>query len=117
LRSAVGVKNSIATDQTTSGGEVEGVADQVGAHVVGHRVPDHLAGLQVDHRGQTEPALACGHVGDVADQPFAGSLGGEVAADQIRYGCGGLILPGQRPASSSGEPDDPVLVQNPAHAL
>ncbi|GAA3464527.1 hypothetical protein ACFFSW_35160 [Saccharothrix longispora] len=34
-------------------------------------MPDHLAVVQVDHRGQVEPALPRGRVSDAADQPAA----------------------------------------------
>ncbi|MBP2334727.1 hypothetical protein JOF41_000905 [Saccharothrix coeruleofusca] len=66
---AIGVKNRVIADQAASDGEVEGVSDQLGAHVVGHRVPDDLAVVQVDHRDRVEPPLRRGQVGDVPDQP------------------------------------------------
>jgi len=39
-----------------AGGHGEGVGDEVGAHVVGHRVAEQPAGSEIDHRGQIEPA-------------------------------------------------------------
>jgi hypothetical protein len=63
-RSAVGVRPIVPTlgnvaqefiaDQAASDAEVEGVANQFGAYVPGHRMPDDLEGVQVDDRGQVE---------------------------------------------------------------
>ena len=36
-------------------GHIEGVTDQVGEHVVGHRVADDLLVEAVDHGGQVQP--------------------------------------------------------------
>lgn len=82
---AVGVKDRIMAGQAASDGEVDGVADEVGAHMVGHRVPDDLAGVQIDHRGQVEPTLPGGQVGDVATSRRPRGRGGEIAADQVRH--------------------------------
>ena len=95
LRPAIGVKDRVVAGQAASDGEVEGVADQVGTHVVGHRVPDDLAVVQVDDRGQVEPPLPRGQVRDVPDQSSARCRGGEVPADQVRYRCRDGIGPGQ----------------------
>src|SRR5664280_2575355 len=43
------------------------VDDQVGSHVLGHRVADAGLGVAVDNGGQKQPALPGGDVGDVPD--------------------------------------------------
>jgi hypothetical protein len=43
-----------------AGGHRQGVGDQFGAVVVGHRIPDHLAGRQIDHRRQVHQTSMVG---------------------------------------------------------
>jgi hypothetical protein len=53
---------------------VEGVDDEFGAVVVGHRVADEFARGQVQPGGEVEPVLGGGEVGDVPDDLRAGSV-------------------------------------------
>src|SRR3954470_12488302 len=53
-------------------------SNEVGAEMVGHRVPDHFLVEAIDHRRQINPALPRLDLGDVADQLGVGPLGGEV---------------------------------------
>jgi hypothetical protein len=78
------------TDQATVVRQLDGVADEFGAHVCGHGVPGDLPVEQVDRGGQIQPALAGGQVGDVADEPQTGRGGGEVA--RTRSGTGTAAL-------------------------
>jgi len=51
LRAAVGMKDRAGRQVAVGGGHGEGVTDQVGAHVVGHRPADDALGVAVDHGG------------------------------------------------------------------
>jgi hypothetical protein len=95
LRATVGVEDRVGTDQAAPGGENDRVADEFGTHVLGHRVADDLSAVQVDHGGQVQPAFLRGQVGDVTDESFAGRLGGEGAADEVRHAGGCLGRSGQ----------------------
>ena len=59
LRPAVGVADD-AGDRAAAGGDghAEGVEDELGAHVVGHRVAEQPARAEIEHRRQVQPALA-----------------------------------------------------------
>ena len=70
LTSAVGMEYRTLADLVSGGGHGEGVTDQVGAHVLGHRPADHLFGAAIDDRGQVEPALPGLDVGDVLCRPW-----------------------------------------------
>jgi len=83
LAAAIGMKHRTVGEVDVRGGHVDGVADQVGAHVLGHRPADDGLGVAVDHGGQVEPAGPGAHVSDVPDQLAPRSLGGEVAADVV----------------------------------
>lgn len=45
-----------------AGGHGQGIGDELLAHVLGHRVAQQPSGVEVEHRGQVEPALAGGDV-------------------------------------------------------
>lgn len=51
LRPAVSVKDGIGTNQTPPVGQLDGVADELGEHVLGHRVAHDFAVVQVDRHG------------------------------------------------------------------
>ncbi len=57
---AVGVEDRVRADQASPVGQLDGVADEFGAHVGGHGVPDDLPVEQVDRGGQVQPALGGG---------------------------------------------------------
>ncbi len=65
------------------------VKHELGTHVVGHRVPDYLAGAAVNQRSQIQPALPRSDVGNVADDLGSRLLGAKVALDQV-HGVGGV---------------------------
>ena len=76
LRAAVGVGDD-AGDGAAAGGDghAEGVEDELGAHVVGHRVAEQPAGAEIEHRRQVQPALTGGDVGDVLHHATSGAPG------------------------------------------
>ncbi len=84
LRAAITVENDPALRPTLPQGHRQGVGDQLGAHVVGDRPPDHPPRVQVDHGRQVHPAVPTLHIGDVAAPPLITLPGGEVPADQVR---------------------------------
>ena len=55
---------------------MEGVGDELGPHVLGQGKADDPSALQVDDRGQIDPALPGADVGDVADQAVSTSAPG-----------------------------------------
>src|SRR3954470_15322086 len=67
---------------------------RVGLVVVVHGVSDDLR-VAVDHRGRIEPAFPGRDVGDVTDELAAGSVGGEVAADEVGDVVVAAVLLGQ----------------------
>lgn len=62
---------------------VDGVTDQVGTHVVGHRITDHLPRAAVQHRSKIHEPDPRADTGDVADPFDSGFLGVEVAAHEV----------------------------------
>jgi hypothetical protein len=78
----IGVKDRPVQAAPGPPGGVEGVDDQVGAHVIGDRPAGEAPGVQVDDGGQVEePALTDRPLGDVADVALIHLVGGEVPAD------------------------------------
>ena len=67
LTAPIGMHNAIRIEPAVAHGHVHRVGDQFGAHVVSHRVADHLARGTVDQRRQIQPALPGPDIGDVAD--------------------------------------------------
>jgi hypothetical protein len=82
------VKDRVRLNQAAAVGQLDRVADQFGAHVLGHRVAEHLPVEQIERGGQVQPALLGGQIGDVTDQPLTRRLRGEVAPDQVRCRSG-----------------------------
>jgi hypothetical protein len=79
---------------------VEGVQDQVGAQVVGHRPADDPAGEAVQHDREVEPTLAGALLGDVGDPQPVRCWWGEVAFDQVG-GWGGVWVAAGQPLPSA----------------
>ena len=74
---------------------VQGVKDQLGAQVLGHRPADDPAGEAVEHDRQVQPALASALLGDVGHPEPVRSWWGEVPLDQVRCGGGVWVAAGQ----------------------
>src|SRR3954468_3908810 len=86
LSAPVGMEDHAVGEGIVAGGHRQGVNDQFGAQMVGHRVADAGLGVAVDHGGQIQPPGPGPEVGDVADQLDPRRVGGEVAADQVGDG-------------------------------
>src|SRR3954451_5358888 len=106
----VGVEDHAGVGVAGRDGVGQGVGDQVGAQVVGHRVADHTPGGDVDDGGQVEPPLPGVDVGDVlcrslsyVDVPAApgrrGSGVGSVAAGQTARAGWGRVRADAGPSS------------------
>ena len=80
---AVAVDDGAGGWPAAPAGHLQGVDDQLGAHVVGNRPADHGAAEDVEHRGAVDLALAGGVLGDVGDPQPVGALGDEAALHQI----------------------------------
>ena len=82
--SAVAVVNDAGHAPTAAvHGHRDGVDDQVGLAVAGHRPAQHLAAEHVDHAGQLEPALHGRHVGHVRDPQLVGAGRHELPPDPV----------------------------------
>jgi hypothetical protein len=46
------MKDRVGGEGDIRGGHGDRIANQIGAHMIGHRPPDHTLGVAVDHRGQ-----------------------------------------------------------------
>src|SRR5664280_2479970 len=79
----VGVEYRPGGEGVITARHLQRVDDQVGSHVLGHRVADAGLGVAVDNGGQKQPALPGGDVGDVPDQLHPRPIGGEVTAQQV----------------------------------
>jgi len=62
---------------------IERVPNQFGAHVGGH-CPPHDPTEDIQHDGNEQEVRKRLHVGDVRDVQFVGSIGDELALDEIR---------------------------------
>src|SRR5712691_3177348 len=95
---------------------LQGLADQVGPHLVGHRPTHHAPRGQVDHSRQVHPTLPGPHVRDVARPAGVQGqlLGLEPPPDQVHrrgvrigVGDGGLLPPLEMPGLQALLPHDP----------
>ena len=100
-----------------------GAKTEAGGHVGGHRVADQPPGPDVEHRGEVQPPLSGGDIGDVARPDAVGAPGPKPAAHQVgRRLLGGAITPPAGPAPLvdaanavvSHEPADALVVDAPA---
>jgi hypothetical protein len=101
LRAAVGVGDDTGDGLVAAaGGDGHGqrVEDELGAHVVGHRVAQQPTGPQVEDRRQVEPAFSGRDVGDVLAPGDIGGAGSEAAADQV----GDLVAVGSGEGGATG---------------
>src|SRR6266496_4199924 len=83
LGAAVGVEYGVLGKGVVGGGHVQRSDDEIGAHVVGHRVADARFRVTVDDGRQIEPSLPGADVGDVPDERGSRCVGGEVSAYQV----------------------------------
>ena len=67
LAALVGVMDQPGAGRRRASAICEGVDDELGAHVIGHRPADDPAGEDVLDGGEVEPALPGAQVGDVGD--------------------------------------------------
>ena len=109
--------NRVRVDQAPAVGQVDRVADQFGAHVLGHGVADDLPVEQVDRGGQVPPPLRGGQVGDVTDEALPRGWRGEVAADHLRRRCRGGILAGQPSTAPPRDADEVPFAHDPLDPL
>jgi hypothetical protein len=86
----------------------ERVEDELGAHVIGHGVAQQPAAAEVEHRGEEQPALAGGDVGDVLHPSRIGDAGLEPSADQV----GDLVAVGAGEGGAA-----PAAVMAAGHAV
>jgi hypothetical protein len=100
-----------------SDGHVQGVQDQLGAEVVGHRPADDPAGERVQDHGEVQPALTGALLGDVSDPQAVGSWWTELARDQIRGRCRGRVAASEPVGSAAMDADDTAGAHEPSDTL
>jgi len=83
IAAAIGVENCAAFDIVIPDGHPDRFLDEFGLVIVVHGPPDHGFGVTIDDRGEVDPALPGGNVGDIADHFLAGRGRGEVPADEV----------------------------------
>jgi hypothetical protein len=88
------VPNRARFDLGRRGGVLEGVGDELGAHVIGDGPADDFLGVAVDDGGQVDEPLPGVDVGDVADELHPGAVGGEVPFDEVGHARGCLSVSG-----------------------
>jgi hypothetical protein len=98
-------------------GHVQGVQDQLGAEVVGHRPADDPAGERVQDHGEVQPALTGALLGDVSDPQAVGSWWTELARDQIRGRCRGRVAASEPVGSAAMDADDTAGAHEPSDTL
>jgi hypothetical protein len=98
-------------------GRLDGLGDQLGAHVVGHRQADVGAAEQVGDRRQVQLAFQRGDLLDIGDPALVGRGRGELALDQVRGGPGGRVAAGDPAASAAVRADQPGRAQQPRDPL
>jgi hypothetical protein len=98
-------------------GHVEGVEDELGAEVVGHRPADHPTRVDIQDDGQIQPARPGRDVGDVSRPDTVGCGRSELAVDQVRSRRGPGVASGQAPPPAPVAADEPGGPHQPGHPL
>jgi hypothetical protein len=83
--------NHAGSRKPTAECRTQGIHDQVGAHVRGHRPADDATREQVNDHGQVHPALPSAHVGYVRGPDFVRGVDGEFAIHDV-VGDGMVVL-------------------------
>ena len=91
----------------------QGIDNDAGAPAGAHRPADDLLGAQVLDPGEVVPALVGGELGDVGHPAGVGTVGGEVALQQIN-GRRGPGLAGA-PLPAAVDTDQPLRAHQPGH--
>jgi len=78
-------------------GHLQGVFDELGAHVIGERPADDSSRGEVDHRRQVREAFPWRDVGDVADVATVGDWAGcEITLNEVPSSLGLWVGDGRR---------------------
>ena len=84
LRATVRVNDEPSSWATLGHSCVKSIENQFGPHMIGHRVADDSAGVEVNDDGKVEPAFPRSNVGDVADPCDVRRIHGELPFEEIR---------------------------------
>jgi hypothetical protein len=98
-------------------GHVQGVQDQLGAEMVGHRPANDPAGERVEDNGEVRPAVTGALLGDVSDPQAVGSWWTELARDQIRGWRRGRVAASEPVGSAAMDADDTAGAHEPSDTL
>jgi hypothetical protein len=94
------------------------VDDERRLEIVAHAPTDDLARVEVHDRGEEEPALVGGDVGDVRHPGLVRSRGGEVAVDEVGRRRAPLVRRRRADAAAATRDAlDPQLAHQPGDAL
>ena len=84
LNAAIGMVDQAGARPLRRDRHPQGCQRQVGAQMIAHRPADDLATVEIQDRGQIEPALIGLDIGDVGKPDPVRRSGGEVAIEQVR---------------------------------
>jgi hypothetical protein len=99
------VEDGVVGEPVVAGSHGDGGLDKRSLVVVVHRPAHHGLGVAIDDGRQVDPAFPGVDVRDVADQFQAGSIGGEVALDEVGDVVGLAVVVGE------AEPPGPGLAR------
>jgi hypothetical protein len=91
LAAVIGVVHQARRGVALADGHVQGVQDQFGAQMVGHRPAHDPAGEAVQHHRQVQPALVGALLGDVGHPQPVRPWRREVPLHQVRRWCSGRV--------------------------
>jgi hypothetical protein len=117
LAAVIGMVHQAGGRLALADGHIEGVQDQFGAQVVGHRPAHDPAGEAVQHHGQVQPALVGALLGDIGHPQPIRCRWGEPPPDQVRGWGGSRVAAGQPVPTASVDADDASRAHQPGHPL
>ena len=84
LAAAIRVANQTRLGMASAQRLIQRLTNRALAQVIGHRVADDPAAVEVFDPGQIQPAFGGGHAGDVADPRLIGTLDSKALSQPIR---------------------------------
>jgi hypothetical protein len=87
--------NDVASRTALTDRHREGIDDQLGAKMIGHRPADNLAAPGIENHCKEQESGCRRHEGDVGDPELIRAIGSEVAVHEIGRGTGLLVAPGR----------------------
>ena len=118
VRSVIRVGDRTLGWASAPGGHVDGVGDELGAHVISDRPAHDAPGPGVDDDGEVDPALTAAVLGDVLDPQAVRAVGSELAMHQIiRAHVEGPGAGAALRAAAASHPLEAAFAHHPSDAL